>query len=376
MTGAFIICTVSSGMGAKIDLTAQSATGALKDSAVFDWNKIPANKWVRVETTGNPPRKVFHGAATIAPDRHEVFFFGADTHDDNYDNRVFRLNLKSLGWSWDYEADPTADYTITPEGYTITKSGRPWAMHTFDSWDYDPVSRKLVAVGSPDHAYKIFTDFRKKGLFNKSRTRPATWLYDPDSTTWELVETTSPRLFAYALVWDPVDKQFIGHNGVTTYHFDCTKRQWLAYRAASAKGWHRKMVFDTFAGRVLTLGHNGGSNVLYGYDPKTHTWEIVKTVEKTMSANGAALAYDSSNQVMLYLANDYHNQYHNASGRSLTFIYDSKTKTWTELAVESPELYGMNYLTQYDPVRKVFLHFEKSKDSKGRIAVWAFHYKP
>ena len=143
-------------------------------AVIADLDEIPANKWIRLKTTGNAPNKVFHGAATIAPDRHEVFFFGADTHDDDYDNGVFRLDLKSLKWSRDYEADPTADYTITPEGYTITTSGRPWAMHTFDSWDYDPVSRKLVAVGSPDHAYKIFTDFRKKGLFNKSRRKPGT----------------------------------------------------------------------------------------------------------------------------------------------------------------------------------------------------------
>ncbi len=30
---------------------------------------------------------------------------------------------------------------------------------------------------------------------------------------------------------------------------------------------------------------------------------------------------------------------------------------------------------QRDPVRNVFLHFEKSKDSGERILLWDFHYR-
>src|SRR5262245_37094716 len=120
----------------------------------FNWATLPVQRWTRLPTTGVAPRKVFHGAATIAPDRHEVFFFGDDTHYKDYDNGVFRLDLRSLHWSRDYEADPTTAYILTPEGYAITTSGRPWAMHTFDAWDYDPVTKKLLAVGSPKHAYQ------------------------------------------------------------------------------------------------------------------------------------------------------------------------------------------------------------------------------
>ena len=75
---------------------------------------------------------------------------------------------------------------------------------------------------------------------------------------------------------------------------------------------------------------------------------------------------------MLYLANDYKNQYHNPTGKSVTFVYDSRGRSWRRLDVTSPELYGMNYLMQYDPVRDVFLHFEKNRESGDRIVVWAF----
>lgn len=334
---------------------------------------LPANTWVRLKTSGIPPSKKFHGGAAIAPDRNEVFFYGADTHDDDYDNSVFRLNLNSLGWSRDYDPDPTTNYTITPAGHAVTKSGRPWAMHTFDSWDYDPVTRKLLAVSSPKHAYKMITDLQRKNLL-KGNPAPATWLYDPDSRAWELIITNSPSLFAYALAWDPAGNQFIGHDGASTYHYDAEAKKWSTYQAATEPGWSRRMVYDTFAGRMLTLGHNGGSDVLYAYRSRDHTWEKVPVVGKTMPADGAAIAYDTHNAVLLYLANDYYNQYDNPSGKSVTFVYDSQAHTWTRLPVQSPELYGMNYLTQYDPVRRIFLHFEKAKDSQGRLAVWAFRY--
>jgi len=375
LTGVPFVYTALTAELSETSFFASSLAGTIEDAAVSDFNEIPANKWIRLKTSGNPPAKVFHGAATIAPDRDEVFFFGADTHYADYDNGVFRLNLKSLKWHRDYEADSTADYILTPEGYTITKSGRPWAMHTFDCWDYDPVTKKVLLVGFPDHAYRIFTDFRNKGLFIKGRIKPATWFYDPDTSTWDLIKTNSPGLFAHALVWDPIGKQFIGHNGRETYHYDSSSKKWITYKAASVKGWHRKMVFDTSVGHVLTLGHNGGSDILYKYDATIHKWEVVETAGKALPANGAALAYDTYNQIMLYLANDYHNQYNNPSAKSVTFIYDSRTTNWKRLHVQSPELYGMNYLTQYDPSRRVILHFEKANNSNGRIAVWVFKYK-
>jgi hypothetical protein len=190
----------------------------------FEWDALPRNTWVRLHTTGAVQCKVFHGASALAPDRHTVFFFGADTHDEDYDNSVVRLDLRSLEWSKDYEADTLEDYRITPEGYAVTRSQRPWAMHTFDCWDYHPLTRQLIVVSSPDHAYKVLAHFQERGVW-QGKTTPATWFYNPERKTWELVKTNSPRLFAFALVWDPVGQQFIGHDGAKTYHFDSLHRR-------------------------------------------------------------------------------------------------------------------------------------------------------
>ena len=83
----------------------------------FDWDNLPAGEWVRLPTTGEAGPKVFHGGATIAPERGLVFFFGSDTHwptplEKGETNAVWRLNLKTLAWSQDYEQDPKSSYRI------------------------------------------------------------------------------------------------------------------------------------------------------------------------------------------------------------------------------------------------------------------------
>ena len=344
-----------------------------KTCSTFAWEKLPVNQWIRLSTCAEPPRKVFHGAAALAPDRNEVFFFGADTHDDDYDNSVYRLKLLNLEWSRDYPPDPIENYKITHKGYAVTSTGRPWAMHTFDAWDYSPSVHKLMTTSAPLHAHQAFELLQIKGAV-REQIRPATWLYDPDTKKWQLVKANTPYLFARGQVWDPMSHQLIGHHGDTTSHYDPLHQEWIMYQEPSVPGWHRKLVFDTFAGQVLSLGHNGGSSAALALFSYIILWEKVTTRNQPFPANGAAMAYDTHQHILLYLANDSPNQYHNPSGKSVTFVYSSQNRTWRRLSVQSPPLYGMNYLTQYVPVHRVFLHFEKAPDSNGRIAVWAFRY--
>jgi hypothetical protein len=347
----------------------------------FDWNRLRAGEWIRVPTTGVAAPKVFHGGATIAPGRSEVYFFGSDTHsptslEKGESNAVFRLNLEKLTWSQDYEQEPLTSYRILGDGQTVTAAGRPWAMHTFDAVEWDPTARRIVVVSHPAHTRfrpeKRFPFF--KGDWFK-RLKSSHWEYDPEARRWARLDTNAPPLFAHALTWDSDRKQLIGHDGARTYHFDRASRRWNTNEAATIPGWHLSMVFDSHAGKLLLLGNNGGSDVLFAYDPERRQWQRVPVKGSCLPANGATIAFDTHNQVMLYLANDYENQYNNPTGRSATFIYDSRRQGWARLTVESPELYGMNYLMQYDPVRRVFLHFEKTQDSADRIVVWAFRYR-
>ena len=340
----------------------------------FDWESLPSNKWVKLETCGYAPRKVFHGAASLAAVQNEVFFFGADSHELDYDNSITRLNLENLSWMRDYEPNSIETYELTPEGFPITSNGRPWAMHSFDTFDYHPPSRRLLFVGYPKHAHRAKSQLNGKGI-NLDKLRPATWLYDPDKKQWELLKISSPNLFAHGLVWDSTTDQFIGHNGSSTFHFDLKRQSWKTYNSSSIPGWHQRLVLAKKTKQIFSLGNNRGSGDLWAYSLPIRKWEKVTVNEIPLPANGAAIAYDTHQDVLLYVANDHSNSYNNPSGKSVTFLYSSLAQSWTRLEIASPPLFGMNYLTQYDPVRRVFLHFEKTYQSDEKLAVWALRWE-
>ena len=339
----------------------------------FEWETLASNTWVKLDTCGDAPRKVFHGAASLAVDRNEVFFFGADTHEVDYDNSVTRLHLENLHWTKDYEPDSVEIYKLTPEGFPITSNGRPWAIHAFDTFDYHPPSRRLFFVGYPKHAHRAKNQLQRKGI-RLDTIKPATWWYDPDNKQWELLKISSPNLFAHGLVWDSATDQFIGHDGSSTFHFDLASKSWETYQSSSIPGWSQRLVLAKKPKQILSLGNNKGSADLWAYSLPSRKWEKVTVKEMPLPANGAAIAYGTHQNVLLYLANDHSNSYNNPSGKSVTFMYSSSTQSWTRLNIESPPLFGMNYLTQYDPVRQVFLHFEKTSKSNEQLSVWALRW--
>jgi hypothetical protein len=359
-------------------------TSLSSSAAAFDWESIPAGEWVDVPTTGESAPKVFHGGAAIAPERGEVYFFGSDTHhptelEKGESNSVWRLDLQTLCWSRDYEQDSKSAYRITPDSQAVTTTGRPWAMHTFDCVEWDPSVERMVVVSHPVHARfapdERFPVFAGRPDWFKS-LRSSHWEYDPDTKRWRRYDFNPPALFARAMTRDPARNELVATDGEATWVFDRAASRWSRIDEGTVPGWHLSMVFDTAKDEALLLGRNTGSDTLYAWRPERRNWRTVDMQGSTMPANGAAIAYDTNNEVMLYLANDYHNQYNNPTGKAVTFLYHSAERRWERLDIESPELYGMNYLMQYDPVRNVVLHFEKSPAVTGDgIRVWAFRYR-
>ncbi|MCA9473377.1 MAG: hypothetical protein MRJ96_06690 [Nitrospirales bacterium] len=346
-----------------------------KRCKTFDWGTLTPNQWVRLSTCLTPAPKVFHGASAMASDRRTVFFFGADTHEEDYDNSVYRLLLTDLSWTKDYQADPLTGYRITSQGHAVTATNRPWAMHAFDGWDYDRKNRTLLLVGSPRHATLAFRLTTKNPTAAQS-LQPATWKYDPDTRAWERLDISTPQLFASGLAWDSLGHRFIAYDGEQTYHYDPRHPEWTAYSASALSGYHFRLVYDTYLKAFLSLGNNQRSHELWSYSPQSVVWKRINATHPPLPANGAAIAYDTRHQILLYLANDGPSSYDNPSGSSATFLYHSDNQQWSRLPVKSPPLFGMNYLMQYDSKADVFLHFEKPQFHAQRLAVWAFRYTP
>ncbi|MCH8328524.1 MAG: hypothetical protein IID15_08405, partial [Candidatus Marinimicrobia bacterium] len=246
-------------------------------------------------------------------DRGEVFFFGSDTHwptelERGESNSLWRLNLETLSWSKDYQQDDKSSYIILPDSQCVTSSGRPWAMHTFDAVVYDPEVGRLVVVGQPTHTRfepeKRFPMF--EGDWYKSLA-PSHWEYDPESKEWTLLlNASAPNLFARSMILDSRRNVLIAHDGARTWLFNRQAGHWKVVAGETGQtgrtipGYHLSMVYDSYADAALLLGKNGGSDTLFTFDPHKKSWARAQVSGRTLPANGAALAYDTRNSVMLY----------------------------------------------------------------------------
>ena len=59
LTGVPFVYTALTAELSETSFFASSLAGTIEDAAVSDFNEIPANKWIRLKTSGNPPAKVF-----------------------------------------------------------------------------------------------------------------------------------------------------------------------------------------------------------------------------------------------------------------------------------------------------------------------------
>ena len=116
---------------------------AVTPALAFDWESLPAGRWVSVPTSGEAAPKVFHGGATIVPEKDLVVFFGSDTHaptplEKGESNSVWRLNLNTLTWSRDYEQDPKSDWVILPDSQCATVTAAPGPCTRSPMWTGTP----------------------------------------------------------------------------------------------------------------------------------------------------------------------------------------------------------------------------------------------
>ncbi len=335
----------------------------------FDWTRLPLGQWMPIPTTGSPPRKAFHGTMVVDPDRDLLFVLGADTHYEDYDNSVYRLDLVTLRWSRDYSPDPVDDYRVTPDGYTLTEAGRPWAMHTFDTVDYDPVSRAILMVAFPAHEYLAHERLK----VDPGRLARPVWYYHPDQRGWELRKLAdTPQLFAKAMAWHAAREEMIATTSYDTWHLDPRRNRWRRQDVRGPYGWHLKMVYDPTASRVLSYGANGGSDVLWAYDADRVSWSRIATDRQAPPGEGAALAFAPNTDRMLYLAPIGPSQYANPSGNSEAWVFHGGAASWHRLAGPVPPVFGINYHINHEPRRGLVLYGER--DPKGLLALWAFRY--
>jgi hypothetical protein len=152
-----------------------------------DWlKKIPSNRWVELVAPQRPElcRTWGHAVFDAAGDQILVFSGGHSAHGGS---DVLHFHLSTGRWELPFPVEfPLGQlYSNTeyPRGFNL--NGRPWVTgHTYQSYQVDPVSRRMLFVGQPADCYIYLP---QKGDWDGRIPRPKKMMYSDAFYTLQLV---------------------------------------------------------------------------------------------------------------------------------------------------------------------------------------------
>ena len=322
--------------------------------------------WLRLPSAPGPaPRIHDHAGGVIDPTTSTLYFFGSDTHGEQWNNEVWSYSPVTMRWARSYPEDPPSSYRYQ-DGRKTTTTGRPWAMHTFALNAWDPVGRRLV-VG----AWQMHYDLENLPHVTVPRgAGESWWQYHPASNTWTAA-LPSPKLGLGHLCYVPPLQRIIGFNQdnhpITLY--DPERRTFHAFPAFSGPapdGYTLKSVYDSRRGRILLISWDPGPNV-WAFDVGRMQWSNLQVANRPPGRIYGSWDYDQSADAVVALwPDDPQGGFSNDSGKSRTFVVDLGQNAYREVRADpAPPYTGMSYRVLYDPRHRVTLAVAGS-------AVWSF----
>ena len=319
-------------------------------------DEIILDQWVKLETS-NDPGFLRQGHSGIAYDtkRNKIYFFGSDTHNENWDNTVHELDLNTLTWDTHYSEANKKTYRLDENGYAISgdESIQPWAMHTYDNITYNPQLDAIVISASPEH-----NPIRKK--FSQKINHP-TWIYNVAERKWVFLSGERPHFFAGASAFNPLNNRVIVVNKKSTWELDMTKKAWIRLETGPKLELHFNMEYDSTNQVFAIFGDYRGSNHVWIYDPlKTPEQQWIKKApggDYCPESGSIPVAFDSDNGVFLLHPGfkESGKKKYSRPEISKTCIYNVKTNRYTLLPNANLPHFGMNYMMVYDKPHARFI---------------------
>ncbi|MCA9267554.1 MAG: hypothetical protein KDA41_03750, partial [Planctomycetales bacterium] len=319
--------------------------GSRPDAAAFEnWLKeIPVNTW----TPTNPPRlprlNRDWGVARIDAGRDVMLRFSGG-HSAHGGTDVLHFHFATNRWELpapvEFPLGQLYSNTSYPDGFNFNL--RPWVTgHTYQNYDVDPPSGKMIFTGRPRNYYVYDPDL---GDWVGRRAKPAAMQYN--SCFYTLTLAATPR---GVVCWDK--------NG-TVHRYDHQASQpWSEIKLEpdalpGAYVDHSSIVYDSLRDRVLMLNTAG-----YGKSYEGQIWSLdLKTgaagaLSPAGRARGADFAnvdkscYDAANDLLLvgtYLKD--------GGDHTPTPAYDCRNNRWTTIDI------GYQTEPRGSGVRRAFPH--------------------
>ncbi|WP_321528184.1 hypothetical protein [Sedimenticola selenatireducens] len=334
------------------------------------FHTLAKGRWIKIHQQGAEDTVKFdrqrHGGSAFDSKRGRLILFGSDTHGTDWSNVIRTFDMGALRWSVFGEIGRPEHYTVSSDGVPIASADhvQPWAMHTFDAIEYDPIHDRLIVASHPEHLKPGRFGNWLADIWPQIQQHP-TWVYDFVSNQWEydLGKTTS--FFPYATAYDSRRGHFLGirPDGIFQY---LQQGGWSKVVKKGPYAYHTNAVYDQKNDAVVIFGNNKNSNDVWIYRPETEQLKRQSTAGiRPPGTQASPLAYHAGVGQVVALVDDPDQDAQVAQ----TWMYDTALDRWERLPEgDFPYRLGMNYNLQYDNLNNLLVLAANAP--KEAISVW------
>lgn len=302
--------------------------------------------------------------------RGSLLVFGSDTHGEDWDNVLHEFKPKQREWVHHGANSAATTYTVNSKGQRVAGEAdlAPWAMHTYDGVEYDPLRDNLIVVASPSH-----------NPMNKQIPGPksdAIWLYGLNEKKWSVFENqgggAQGNYFGAATTYDEAnDRLFICAAGMWLLDLESKNLK----RIGSAPSClHRTLAFDSWRDVLYLFGSYTGTCNISQYqagivlDESAQWEEIAPTGDDCTLYSSVPVAFDKKHGVFLLVVDQPETPPDANPDNAATLVYDPRTDTYEQLPDSNAPAVGINFMMAWDSVHEVF--FLLSGNWNNGISVW------
>ena len=333
---------------------------------------IPTGAWLKIHQQGGDGpddfARQYHGGAAFDPVRGRLMLFGSDTHSTNWDNSVRFFDMGSLRWSSAYPPDDPTTYRVNADGIPVAgvDGGRPWAMHTFDAVEFDPISDRLIVASHPEHMSPKKSWGVARHLWEQIESHP-TWSYSVGENRWQPIAAQGTSFFAYGATFDHYRRVFIGVKSGGYWELDIDSGRWTKMAKGAPQAWHNAAAFDSDLKTVVSFGTNKLADDVWQYRLGEEQGRLMPTPgDRPPGADSVPLVYHPGIQRVVALVEI---KEADGSGSTETWLYATADDVWQRVPTATiPFAIGMNYDMVYDPNHALLVLV--ANYPKEPVAVW------
>lgn len=334
---------------------------------------IPAGRWSKIHQMSPNDTIAFkrqrHSGSAFDQKRNRLIIFGSDTHGNDWDNSIRAFDLNTRSWLSLSEEQPFSSYRTSAAGLAISGTKdqiAPWAMHTFDSVNYDPVSDNLIVASKPEHLKPgRFKSPVSKQLWSRASSHP-TWSYNFSTQRWlPLVVDKAEHFFPYASAYSDTHNTVFGFRPNGVFKLSASTRTWKKIAQSHVKGYHTQAVWDSGNGAFVIAGNHNLSNTIHIYRPgEDQTQEMTTPGIRPSGFEHSPMAYHESSGKVAFVIDT------RKEGKDYaeTWLYTLMHDKWQLLpTADFPFHLGMNYHMQYVRALDALILFLQAPNSQPSV---------